>query len=192
MMRFLVAVCVLGASVAGAQEKDVPLAEIDKWYAAEGAKERDTQIDAFEKRLASLNKHLATLTARKASPNDLESVRVDRDETEAILDELKANPTTPPYLMPTKLAVGQAGYIQGAEKFTFATARVKRLLPNDDVLIRIENTDVELIVKCLPDSVEVGDSMDVSQTLQVVGKRSISGKGYLYLRLYTPPDQRKP
>lgn len=178
--------------VANGAEKDVPLAEIDKWYATEGAKERDAQINVFEKRLASLTKHLATLTARKASPDALESVRVDRDETEAILDDLKANPTTPPYLIPTKLAVGQAGHIQGAEKFTFATARVKRLLSNDDVLIRIENTDVELIVKCRPDSVEVGDSMDISQTLQVVGKRSVNGKDYLYLRLYTPPDQRKP
>lgn len=193
MMRFLVVlVCVLGASVAGAQEKDVPLAEIDKWYAAEGAKERDAQITERQETLAKLNASISAMIKKKADAMQLERAREGRDSVEADIDGLMSQVAVAPRLDPLKLAVGQAGIVYGAGKYRPAVAKVKKLLNDNDVLVRLENTDVEIVVKCEPDSVEIGDRLPINSVLQVVGKRSINGKDYLYLRLYTPPDQRKP
>lgn len=189
VLGLLAAVGNVSVFAADPADADIPLAEIDKRYAADHAKESARQKAALENRIAKAKGFLAEF--RNQPPFFLEGSRREIDNCEKRIEDIKTKPeTVSPILNPAKLQLGQAGRLMAEAEHKPAVATVKKIVDQDTALVRLPGGDTIVLIDSdivLNDRVEL---LKVDRCYMVVGRRAVDGKSYLYLQPYVLPADR--
>lgn len=181
---------VAGGTTALAADEDVPLAELDKWYVAEGTKLQKAELKKLEQQIADLQTLLAKLKAVGVSETARREVQGDIANLEELVIDLKGNPYIPPRLDPRKFAVGQVGMPFGDFEDGKAVIRTLKVIDEKGMLVQFEKTDVVVWMGVDTANIEERDRAAVTWKCAIVGKRMLNGQSYLYLTVYVPPERR--
>lgn len=193
MLRFVVILAMLSVTaIVHAAEGDIPLAEVDKRYVADGVKQRDADIESREKQIVELNALIAKLKASGISEEYLKDVRIAIKDREGEIAELKLYPYIPPRLDPKQFAIGQVGVTFGDFSEGRAVIRVIKVINGNEMFAHIERTDVVVWLLLDTTNWEARTRETFDWKCAVVGTRTLNGQTYLCLSQYTPPEKRIP
>lgn len=191
MLRDLLVFILLSCTAAAlAAEGDIPLAELDKRYVADGIKQRAADFEERQKRVASLNAMIAKLNASGISEDDLKFIRSDVVELEKEVTFLQKHAYIPPRLDPKLFAIGQVGIPFGDFSEGRAVIQVVKVLNGNEMFVHFEKTDV--VVWLLMDTTdwEARQRETFGWPCAVVGTRTLNGQSYLCLSQYITPERR--